>query len=79
MCACAVPGADSSTTDNHATSGLKFEILYELLSLGVSVLLTDIDVPIFQDPFLILVRDSDVENMSDGCAAHLVASPSRSE
>lgn len=59
-------GADSSTTDNHATSALKFEVLHELLSLGVSVLLTDVDVPIFQNPFLSLVGDSDVENMSDG-------------
>lgn len=59
-------GADSATTDNHATSALKFTILAELLSLGCSVLLTDVDVPIFRDPFHLLVRDSDVENMSDG-------------
>ena len=30
------------------------------------MLLTDVDVPIFRDPFHLLVRDSDVENMSDG-------------
>ena len=60
-------GADSSTTDNHATSALKFVILTELLSIGVSVLLTDVDVPVFSDPFLMLYRDSDIENMSDGC------------
>ena len=59
-------GADSSTTDNHATSALKFEILTELLSVGVSVLLSDVDVPVLQNPFLLLYRDSDVENMSDG-------------
>ena len=41
-------GADSSSTDNHATSALKFEVLYELLTIGVSVLLTDVDVPILQ-------------------------------
>ena len=34
-------GADSSSTDNHATSALKFEVLHELLIIGVSVLLTD--------------------------------------
>jgi len=32
----------------------------------VSVLLTDVDVPVLQDPFLSLYADSDVENMSDG-------------
>ena len=32
----------SGSTDNHATSGLKFRILAEQLSIGVSVLLTDV-------------------------------------
>jgi hypothetical protein len=36
-------GADSSTTDNHATSALKFQIISELLNIGVSVLLTDVE------------------------------------
>lgn len=35
-------GSDSSTTDNHATSALKFVLLAELLRAGVSVLLTDV-------------------------------------
>ena len=56
----------SGSTDNHATSGLKFQILSELLSVGVSVLLTDVDVVLTQDPFPALYRDSDVEGMSDG-------------
>ena len=60
-------GADSSTTDNHATSALKFVILSELLSIGVSVLLTDVDVPVFSDPFSMIYGDAGVENMSDGC------------
>ena len=34
----------TGSTDNHATSGLKFQILYEMLSVGVSVLLSDVDV-----------------------------------
>ena len=34
----------SGSTDNHATSGLKFKILGEILSVGASVLLTDVDV-----------------------------------
>ena len=38
----------SGSTDNHATSGLKFKILSELLSVGVSVLLTDVDVVLTQ-------------------------------
>ena len=36
----------SGSTDNHATSGLKFRILGEILSVGASVLLTDVDVVI---------------------------------
>jgi len=59
-------GADSSTTDNHATSALKFEVLTELLSIGVSVLLSDVDVAVLHNPFASLYRDSDIENMSDG-------------
>ena len=56
----------SGSTDNHATSGLKFRILKELLSVGVSVLLTDVDVVLTQDPFPALYRDSDAEGMTDG-------------
>ena len=56
----------SGSTDNHATSGLKFRILAELLSVGVSVLLTDVDVVLTQDPFPALYRDTDVEGMTDG-------------
>lgn len=56
----------SGSTDNHATSGLKFQILYEMLSVGASVLLSDVDIVITQNPFLGLYRDSDVEAMSDG-------------
>lgn len=69
-------GADSSSTGNHATSALKFEILTELLRVGVSVLLSDVDVPVLANPFAMLYRDSDIENMSDGwddrstCALH---------
>jgi len=59
-------GQDSSETDNHKSSAFKFLILAELLSVGVSVLLSDVDVVFFQDPFLALYGDSDVENMSDG-------------
>ncbi|PUZ72723.1 hypothetical protein GQ55_2G417500 [Panicum hallii var. hallii] len=54
------------TGGNHAVSGLKFRILREFLQLGYSVLLSDIDIIFFQNPFNYLYRDSDVESMSDG-------------
>ena len=47
-------GKDSSTTDNHDTSALKFGLLAEMLSIGVSVLLSDVDVVVLRDPFLAL-------------------------
>ena len=34
----------TGSTDNHATSGLKFKILVDFLSIGCSVLLSDVDV-----------------------------------
>lgn len=51
---------------NHAVSGLKFKILHRFLSLGYSVLLSDVDIIFLQDPFPHLYKDSDVESMSDG-------------
>jgi len=53
-------------TDNHATSGLKFRILQEFLTVGCSVLLSDVDIIYMADPFKFLYRDADVEGMSDG-------------
>jgi len=49
-----------------AVSGMKFRILRYFLKLGVSVLLTDVDVAVLQNPFNFLYRDSDIEVMSDG-------------
>src|SRR6185503_2825391 len=54
------------TGGNHAVSGLKFRVLREFLQLGYSVLLSDIDIIFFQNPFNYLYRDSDIESMSDG-------------
>jgi hypothetical protein len=48
-------------TDNHATSSLKFQILAEMLRVGVSVLLSDVDIVFTQNPFVALYRDTDVE------------------
>ena len=48
-------------TDNHATSSLKFQILAEMLHVGVSVLLSDVDIVFTQNPFVALYRDTDVE------------------
>jgi hypothetical protein len=65
----------TGTTDNHATSGLKFRILNEFVSTGTSVLLSDVDVVWMQDPFAdgpassnqrLIYRDVDVEGMTDG-------------
>ena len=47
-------------------SGLKFRILRRFLDLGYSVLLSDVDIITLQNPFKFLVRDCDVESMSDG-------------
>ncbi|XP_028765853.1 arabinosyltransferase RRA2-like [Neltuma alba] len=47
-------------------SGLKFRVLREFLQLGYSVLLSDVDVVYLQNPFDHLIRDSDIESMSDG-------------
>ena len=65
----------TGTTDNHATSGLKFRILNEFVSTGTSVLLSDVDVVWMQDPFAddpkssnqrLIYRDADIEGMTDG-------------
>jgi len=50
----------SGSTDNHATSGLKFKILVDFLSVGCSVLLSDVDVIWLTDPMPFLYRDADV-------------------
>ena len=41
----------TGSTDNHATSGLKFEVLREFLTVGASVLLSDVDVVWMRNPF----------------------------
>ena len=56
----------TGSTDNHATSGLKFKILVDFLSLGINVLLSDVDVIWLYDPFPYLYKDTDVEGMTDG-------------
>jgi hypothetical protein len=58
----------TGSTDNHATSGLKFEILKEFIKIGVNVLLSDVDIVWMRDPFKndLLYRDVDIEGMSDG-------------
>jgi hypothetical protein len=56
----------SGFTDNHATSGLKFQILRDFMSVGASVVLSDVDIVWVQSPFPYLYRDADVEGMTDG-------------
>ena len=58
--------AQSDTGANHAVSAMKFGILRHFLKLGYSVLLSDVDIAILQNPFDHLYRDSDVEGMTDG-------------
>ena len=58
--------AQSDTGANHAVSAMKFGILRHFLELGYSVLLSDVDIAILQNPFDHLYRDSDVEGMTDG-------------
>eukprot|EP00798_Chlamydomonas_sp_ICE-L_P003487 gene3487-13553_t len=45
---------------------LQFGILKQFVELGWSVLLSDVDIAIFQNPFDNLYRDHDVEGMTDG-------------
>lgn len=58
--------ARGGSTDNHATSGLKFRLLQEFMVLGCSVLLSDVDIAWMRDPFPALYGDADVEGMTDG-------------
>ena len=46
----------------------------EFLSVGVSVIMSDIDVVYLQNPFEHLHRDADIEGTTDGCAAAFVSS-----
>ena len=56
----------TGATGNHATSSLKFKVLVDFLTVGCSVLLSDVDVIWVVNPFPHLYRDVDVEGMSDG-------------
>lgn len=61
-----IPKAQEGSGDNHAVSAMKFRVLRNFLKLGYSVFLSDVDICVFDDPFKYLVRDSDIEGMSDG-------------
>ena len=56
----------ADTGSNHAVSAMKFRMLRKFLRLGYSVFLSDVDIVVLQNPFKFLMRDSDVEGMSDG-------------
>lgn len=51
---------------SHKISAQKFKFIGSILSVGASVLVTDIDVVYIQDPFRYLYRDSDLEGTNDG-------------
>ena len=55
-----------SAKGSHKISAQKFKLIGALLSVGASVLVSDIDVIYVQDPFRFLHRDSDVEGTTDG-------------
>lgn len=61
-----IPESQKKSGSNHAVSALKFRILTNFIKLGYAVLLSDVDIVTLQDPFKHLVRDSDVESLSDG-------------
>ena len=58
--------SQEGTGSNHAVSSLKFRVLRHFLRLGYAVFLSDVDIVTLQNPFPFLMRDSDVEGMSDG-------------
>ena len=62
----AIPESQKNSGSNHAVSALKFRILRPFLELGYGVLLSDVDIVTLANPFDNLVRDSDVESLSDG-------------
>ncbi|PNH08499.1 hypothetical protein TSOC_004946 [Tetrabaena socialis] len=61
-----ISSAQKGTGDNHAVSAMKFGILKSFVELDYSILLSDVDIAIFKNPFEHLYRDSDVEGMTDG-------------
>lgn len=60
----------ASTADtalsNHGISARKFQLIKEVLKLGYNLMLSDVDIVVLQNPFDHLVRDEDVEGLSDG-------------
>lgn len=48
--------AQAGTGDNHAVSAMKFGILKQFIELGYSVLLSDVDIVVVQNPFPHLYR-----------------------
>lgn len=61
-----IPDSQKNVGSNHAVSALKFRILTHFVRLGYAVFLSDVDIVTLQNPFHHLVRDSDVESMTDG-------------
>lgn len=48
--------SQANTGSNHAVSALKFGIIKQFLELGWSVLLSDVDICVIQNPFGALYR-----------------------
>lgn len=61
-----VPGAQKGSRGANMISTLKYEMLGDVLLLGYSVLVVDLDVAFLRDPFAHLHRDAELEGSSDG-------------
>ena len=57
---------EDAAKGSHSISAQKFKYIGAILSVGASVLVSDIDVIYVRNPFEHLYRDSDVEGTTDG-------------
>ena len=55
-----------SAQGSHKISAQKFKLVRQFLSIGCSVLMSDIDVVCVQNPFVHLHKDADIEGTTDG-------------
>ena len=57
---------ETSAAGSHKISAQKFQYVRDFLTMGCSVLMSDIDVVYLQNPFPFLHHDADVEGTTDG-------------
>eukprot|EP00898_Chlorokybus_atmophyticus_P007227 jgi/Chlat1/7505/Chrsp61S07005 len=61
-----IPASQKGTHPANRVSTVKYSLLTQMLQLGYSVLLVDMDLVFFKNPFEYLHRDADVEVQTDG-------------